>query len=291
MTEAPIPFSVRPGKAGPWRSVQAMLRVQHDAAREAVDRAIAERKAKGVPTDDLVDWRADITAALALVGKTNDRDEIVAHLERAHAIANGGLRPIPAYVDDVSVEGVLVRLRALSKADVMEMRADLAAVPKADDAAGMWRSSAATHRALRPFLAKCLVGVSGVALGEDLDGRTLVDGLTADDARMAGVLDDLDTAGLLGAVFSCARAYQDLNPFQRAGFGSLPPSTSARTSAAVVLPLDESTSGVTATPRSAEGSTSEASQTSALTAASVATSSTMTLAEGLSVPRSTFTDG
>ena len=222
-----------------------MLRQQHDEARESVAKAITDRKAKGIPTDDLVDWRADVSTILGSVASAKDREDIVPLLERAHAIANGGMRALPQFVADPATDGVEVKFRAISKADVMEMRADIAAVPKGADTAALWRSGAETQRTFRPFLTKCLAAVRGVRLE---DGTTFYNELGPTSPAMAEALDALDEAGLLPAVFACARAYQDLPSFLRAPFGLLHPSTSEPSGAVSVHKLDGAASDVTAAP-------------------------------------------
>ncbi len=280
---APVPFSVKPGKVGPWRSVSVMLRQQHDDARESVAKAIAERTKKGIPTDDLIDWRSDLSAVLGACGPAADRDEIVSHLERALALANGGMRPIAPFTSDPATDGLEVKFRALSKADVMEMRADIAAVVKGEDTASLWRAGAETQRAFRPFLAKALAAVRGLRLE---DGVAAFDPLTPTSPQMAEALDAIDEAGLLSAVFACARAYQDLPSFQRAPFGLLHPSTLESSAAATAPPIGAGFSGVMAAQ---QGSTLLATQIERPTDAHNGTSSTMTSAGDVSGLHLSFT--
>ncbi len=268
----PVPFTVKPGPIGPWRSVQDMRRSQHESSAVAIKALIEARKAKGVPTDDSTDWAADFAQVYGEMD-VKDRDELRGHLEKALAIVNGGLRPLPPYADDEGIAGVEVRIRALSKADVLEMRADLATCAyDGDDAAKRLRSSAATQRAVRPFLDKCLVGVRGVQR-EDLDALC-ADDLDPGSPAIGLVLDVLDTTGILGAVFTVCRDYQDLSVPQRGRFG-LPQAATSPTSIAVpALRQSESFSGATVEQPSAAGSTSRTTLIERPTGAQSATSST-----------------
>jgi|GEM_PF-3627812 len=275
-----IPFNAKPGLASPWRSVNEMLRHRYEAGAKQVLALIADRKAKGVPTDDLVDWRADVDAILLEAKASSDRDAIGALVEKALAITNGGLRPWPAFEPDEGCIGLEVKLRALSKADVFTMRADLAAVEyRGLDIEKRHRASAAAQVAARPFLVLALVGVRATTDSGPID----VDGLTPSSPEMPSILDDLDAAGLLGAIFTCARDFQDLPVFQRAPYGLPLPSTSERSTAASVHLHGASNWGVTAAP---SASISPATPTEKPIGVLVGTSSTM---PGLGAP-SIFTD-
>lgn len=224
-----------------------MRRSQYESSAASIDALIAARKAKGVPTDDLVDWQADVAAIVGQASTARDRDALRDLFERALAIVNGGLRSLPPYVDDEGLSGIEVRLRALSKADCLDMRADLAACAyDGDDASKRLRSSAATQRAVRPFLDKCLAGVRGVPLenGNAMDA----DGLEPGSPTLTVVLDVLDASGILGAVFGVARDYQDLPVPQRGRFGLPQAATSLPSIAVPAQPAGESYSAVTAAP-------------------------------------------
>lgn len=224
-----VPFTPLPGLQSPWRSLNAMLQQRYEESAAMVLALIADRKSKGVPTDDLVDWRSDVGDLLDKAEAIRDREPMAALLERALAITNGGLRPLPPFVADPACEGAEVRLRALSKADVFTMRADIASVSyDGNDTAQRLRAQAAIQGAARPFLAKALVGVKA-----RVDGGVLAeDNLSASDPRTPGVLDALDAAGLLGAVFSVAKDFQDLPVPQREVFGLPRPSISQTDSTA-----------------------------------------------------------
>lgn len=220
------PFVIRPGDATephPWRSVQDGLRHQYDAERAANDKRIADRKAKGIPLDDLQDWRASVGDLLDGIDATKDRADVVAVLEKAHAIANGAMRPMDPYVPVASLDGMEVRLRALSKADVMTMAGALASTAKGDDVPSIVNGNIAAIAVMRAFLAKCLIGVRGAQVEE---GELSIDGLTPDDPRMQAVLDEIDKGGLLPAVFSVARRYNSLDPKERRHFALSPLSIS-----------------------------------------------------------------
>lgn len=233
---SPVPFTAKPGLTSPWRSVNEMLRRQYEESAKAIDAVIADRKAKQIPTDDLTDWHADVADLLDKAASANGREAIGALLERALAITNGGLRSLPPFRPDPACEGAEVRLRALSKADVFTMRADLAAVAyDGDDSEKKLRASAAAQLAARPFIAKALVGVRARVDGGALD----LDNLTPDSPEMQGALDALDAAGLLGAVFTCAREFQELPVPQREVYGLPRPSISQTDSTAgCVQPID-----------------------------------------------------
>jgi hypothetical protein len=212
-----VPFSIRPGKVGGWRSVDMMLRQQHEQTQKVILEQIAKRKGKGIPLDNVDDWRGQVGDLLDTFESIKDRDAAITMLEKAHAIANGGLRPLDDYESDPAILGIEVRLRSLSKEAVIEMATDIAAA-----------SPAASLAIGEAFLRKCLAGVRGVVLEE---GDFAVDDLTPESPSMPLVLALLNEAGLIPAIFNCARAYQALNPFQRRGFGLSAPSTSDRSCA------------------------------------------------------------
>lgn len=223
-----VPFSIRPGKVGGWRSVDVMLRQQHEQTQKVILEQIAKRKAKGIPLDNVDDWRGQVGDLLDTFESTKDRDAAVTLLERAHAIANGGLRPLDDYESDPAILGIEVRLRALSKEIVIEMATDIAAA-----------SPAASLAIGEAFLRKCLAGVRGVVLEE---GDLAIDDLTPESPSMPLVLALLNEAGLIPAIFNCARAYQSLSPKARRDYGSSAPSISERSCAPSALSLDEQAS-------------------------------------------------
>jgi predicted lipid-binding transport protein (Tim44 family) len=136
------------------------------------------------------------------------------------------------------------------------------------------QAQAATHLAVRPFLAKCLVGVRAAVDG----GRLDVDNLTSSSPEMTAVLDALDAAGLLGAVFTCARDFQDLSVPQREVYGSRHPSISRNSTADAARPPADEPLAVTVGP---SASTSLTTPLDAQTVAPAVTSST---SPGLGAP-------
>lgn len=262
-----VPFTVKPGAPGPWRSVQEALRQQHDEARIAVDEAIAKRKEKGIPLDDRADWRASVGDLLDGMEGVKERTAVVALLEKAHAIANGGLTPVEPHQPVAALDGAEVRLRALSKADVMTMTGALASTAKGEDIADIVRGNVESFAVMRAFVAKSLVGVRGAQAEE---GEIAEDNLTPDDARMGAVLDALDVAGLLPAIFNVARRYNTLDPKARRAFGLQPPAISDRSSAPPAPSSDARSLDVRAAPL---GPTSPTAIACAPTAAPGATSS------------------
>lgn len=234
----------RPGAACPWRSLQEMLRDRHEATRAVVAESIAQRERDGAPTDDRVDWRAEMAAVLDDLKGLPSRADVVKIVAKAHAIANGGLQPMGPYVDDPEITSVEVRIRALSKGDVIDMRAEMTSAEyDGDDPVKKWEAMSARLAVMRPFLAKALVGVRGL----EVDAGTIeVDGLTPEHPDMGALLDALDSAGVMSALFVVARDLQDLSPLQRRGFGLPHPSTSGSSSAASAQPSDGASSGATA---------------------------------------------
>jgi hypothetical protein len=223
-----VTFAVRPGHASQWLSLEAMVRQRYEETAKTVEDLIRKREADGIPLDDRADWREDMADILDMVTGAS-REAARRALEQALGIVSGGLVRLPPYKPDEAQAGVEVRLRALSKADVLDHRAVLAGISDGDTDASRLGAMAARHRASVPFIITALVGIRGARI----DGAVLaIDDLAPSDERTAGVVADLDAAGLLGAVYSVCRDYQELSPLAREGFGSPPPSTSASSTAA-----------------------------------------------------------
>lgn len=218
------PFTTQPGDAGPWRSVQAMLRQQHVESQRVVAEAIAKRKAKNIPLDSIDDWRGQVGDILDGLEAVRERADVIALIERALGIANGGLSPLPDYEPVPDLETIEVKFRALSKADVMSMQSKLAAAQRGSDTASIFEASIEANAIAVAFLTQSLAGIRGVELEH---GTLAVESLAPGSPEMPVVLAALDAAGLLAAIFNCARAYQSLLPLARRGFGLQAPSTSA----------------------------------------------------------------
>lgn len=226
MTIVPNPGFVSPR----WLNVQECLRQRHDETRASIAEAIKQREAKQIPLDDRADWKAELARLCADATAKAKRDEAADVLQKALAVANGALRPLPPYEPDPALDGVEVKLRALSKADVLEMRAALSAARyEGDDDALRLQGAADQHRASFPFLLKSIAAVRGV---------TTEEGAFSTDAFDVAALDVLDVCGLLPALFQVAEAYQGLSPLGRRGFGSSPPRTSPSSSAESAHPSD-----------------------------------------------------
>lgn len=260
-------FVQRPGAACPWRSLQSMMRERHEATRAQVAETIRQRQAKDIPLDDRTDWRSEVADILDKARGTPERSEMADLIGKALGIAAGEIKPMPEYAADPEVESVEVRIRALSKGDVMDMRASMSAIPDGTTEAERWRSARARLDVIRPFLAKCLVGIRGVEVDE---GLIDVDGLDEAHQDMPALLDVLDRAGLLHALFLVARDLMDLSPLARRGYGSPRPSTSGSSSAAPARHSDGSSLDATVVP---SGLTSQATQTERPIGVPVVTSS------------------
>lgn len=220
-------FVAKPGKAAPWRSLQAILQEQHKAARAHIDELIKQREALGIPLDNFTDWRGEVSKILADMPSA-PRDEAQAMLRKALAVTGRGFQRLAPYEPNPLMAGVEVKLRALSKADVLEMQADMAGVSYAgDDEGRMYRASAAALNVMRPFVAKAIAGIRGAPVG---DGSEMVE-IEDVNPLPAEVLDALDAAGFMESLFLAAREWQSLDPLGRARFGLSPASISQTSTA------------------------------------------------------------
>jgi len=256
---------IKAGHVSSWRSVQEGMRSSHEDHAKAIREAIADRKKKGVPVDDLVDWRVELGDVLDKAEGLKEREDLRALLEKGLAIVNGGLREPPAYKPDPSLDGVEVRLRAISKADLFEHNADMASVDDGD----LLRALAKRQRVARSLLRKALAGVRGLLL--DSGERLSIDGLSAGHPELEEVLNLLDECGVFGAIYSVARTYQDLPVPSRAVFALPPASISGRSTAAPAQAPGEGCSVVTVAQPDPSSPTTIAGE---LTPALVGTSST-----------------
>lgn len=260
-------FSLTPGAPGPWLNLQEMLRQRHAWRCEERDKEIAYRTSLGVPLDDdRADWRAEVVATLEGDWRF-DRAGAVATLERALAIAEGGLQPLAPYKENADLAGVDLRVRSLSKADVIATTAALAAAPGVVDEMKIWSD----------FLRATLVG-----LRADFGPDGSIDQEQLDAEQLEAAVNVLDRSGLLPAVYAAAREYQTLSPLRRRGFGLPHPQTSHSSVAASASQDVEQPSAASATHQPP----SSAVRFSRPDAALSATSSTTPRATPLSAPPS-----
>lgn len=241
-------FSIVAGAPGNWISVQQALRERWEQRDAAVVAEIARRKAAGIPLDDSPDWTIDTRDALrdgvcgsisgAEIFVKGDRDNVRAALTKALAVVDGGLAPFGPYPADDRLDGVEVRVRSVTRAEMLQLSSDLGAVEKPTSADALAHDLALVA-VRRRFLDRVLVGVKAV-----LDvGVVVADDLDPGAEETARVVDLLDRAGFVLAIFEVARAYQSLSPLQRGGFGSPRPSTSLASSAATAPSPDVGSSG------------------------------------------------
>jgi hypothetical protein len=266
-------FVQKAGAAPPtWRSLQAILRERHEQARQDIDEAIKAREAVGVPLDNHLDWRRDVDAVLAEVASEKSRDKVHKALLRAVSVSGRGLRPLAPYVDSPLLEPIEVRMRALSKSRVMDLQADLAACAyDGEEEPEQWRATGATMRVMRAFVAEAIAGIRGAETDEGV--------VQVDDASPLPevVVDALDRAGLIDALFIAARDWQSLSPPQRARFASSAPSMQAASTALDARPHDDrsldargTASGPTSLAIACEKPASAQAVTSATTSSSLA---------------------
>lgn len=170
--------------------------------------------------------------------------------EAAIAKPEGGFVDPGPYVDDPACEGVEVRVRAMSRADVADYHAQLAAVELDADASmkpmeRRFREQAARARLYGGIVSKM---VSGVRL--DLEEARHEWEAEDREPMPAGLVDELDRAGFLFILFTVADHFQRLGPLARRDFGLRRPSISATSTAA---PATKQTAALSAAPATAPG--------------------------------------
>jgi hypothetical protein len=214
------------------------MRVMHERAREQMDRSIAERQKLGASLDDSAgDWRQDCERHIADFKAAKDRLVARAALQRAFARSMEGLVPLEPYEPSPTIEGVHLRLRPVTQTVVFASRAAIIAAgadaegDSSAERAARLMAMGAQHEAIRPFIKRVMGGVKGV---RHPHGTIQWEGAEAPDE----LLDLLDEAGVLGAIFTACREFQSIaDPKEREVFGLPQPSTSAPLTAAGVQGL------------------------------------------------------
>lgn len=135
------------------------------------------------------------------------------------------------YKADPECEGVEVRLRALSRADVADYNAQFAVIDRdAEQLTGEVKRQRVILARAQLYPAIVAKMVSGIHL--DVEDGTVKWASRAGEIMPEALVDLLDRAGFLFILFTVGDHFQRLGPLGRRGFGSLLPSTSTTSSAA-----------------------------------------------------------
>ena len=241
-------FVTLPGTVGPLRSLDEMLRESHEARRDSIAKQISHRVENGIPLDDTTDW---VAVALRLVdtqaiAEQQDGQALRQALSVLMERVSGGLEPMPEYVPEESLDGVLVRLRAVSEAALQQamegVRAELA------------RPGGDVRAPMTAFVQSAVGEVIGLETIDENGDRVPVEIRAHGGLLPSGSLDVLDSAGLLVALYATARDFQQLPPKKKERYGSPLLSISGPLTAPRARDLDDEITAVTAASPASHGS-------------------------------------
>lgn len=221
------------GQMGPWVALCDARREAHEILR--ADRAadIAARKTRGTPLDDATNWDeiAPLGPALAAALGANDTVKVREIAATLQSSTRGALLPVPEYEEDHALDGIRIRLRVLSEAQKRVLDADVdAAIARRDVTMTMStfiRTDEEAHAAIGTYVTAALVSIEGVSVVND-EGIEVPLATPLDERGV----DVLRKAGVLGAVYAVAHAFQGLPAKKALRFGLPLPSTSASVSTA-----------------------------------------------------------
>jgi hypothetical protein len=220
-------FAIEPGDPGPLRSLQQLLREAHERRAEQVRAEIRQRASLGVPLDDVADWRAEVDSQLD-AARTASRADVATHLRRAMAVVDDVISEPSAYQPDPRIDDLSVRIRLISKSEMLATSAALRSIAYAgDDVRQALLSAADQQRAMRRFVAIAVAEVDGLRTAGGPRPVVAVDGSLNDRD-----LDLLDANGLITVLFAVAREFQQLGPLELERCGLRHQSTSRASIAA-----------------------------------------------------------
>lgn len=207
-------FAIRPGRIGPPRNLDEMLRSRWEQHRETNNEELKRRKALGVPLDD----------------------------------GDGPLVEIGEYESNENYRSIFVTMRSVSRREIMEtdirIKEISESVESKSEAVEKLRSDLETFEAMKEFCRLAVVKVGGF---KDEDGEYSIEGA---DGLSQEQVEFLDECGLLFPIFACAKSFQYLEPEEKKLFGLQAPLTSQtpRSIADNAQNKEEGYSVVTGTP-------------------------------------------
>lgn len=207
-------FAIRPGRAGPPRSLDDMLRSRWEDIRKNNNDELKRRMTSGVPLDD----------------------------------GDGPIEEIGEYETSNEYLNLFVTIRSVSRRAVMEtdirIKEISESVKTTEEAVEKLRSDLETFDAMKEFCKIAIVRVDGF---EDDDGGFSISG---DPNLSSDQVNFLDECNLLFPLFACAKSFQYLEAEEKKHFGLRAPSISRgrHSIAANAENQGESFSVVTETP-------------------------------------------
>ena len=221
-------FAIRPGRVGPPRCLDTMLRERWDDIRKSNNEEVERRKKAGIPLDD----------------------------------GDGPLEMLDEYEGNEDYKKIFVSIRSVSRSAIMET--DIRIKEIADhvksqgEAAARLRADLETFKAMKDF---CRISLASVGGFVDDDGDYVIEGspeLTEEQVEF------LDENGMLFALFSVAKAYQYLTSEKKRRYGLQAPSTCPATvSTAGHAPSPGAGSSVATGTRNLNGSSGSSTTTHA----------------------------
>ena len=183
-------FAIRPGRIGPPRNLDEMLRSRWEQHRETNNEELKRRKALGVPLDD----------------------------------GDGPLVEIGEYESNENYRSIFVTIRSVSRREIMETDIRIKeisdSVESKSEAVEKLRSDLETFEAMKDFCRSAVVKVEGF---KDDDGEYSIEGVSGLSQEQVEFLDE---CGLLFPIFACAKSFQYLEPEEKKLYGVLVPLTS-----------------------------------------------------------------
>lgn len=207
-------FAIRPGRAGPPRSLDDMLRSRWEDIRKSNNDELKRRESSGVPLDD----------------------------------GGGPLEEIGEYESNDEYSNLFVTIRSVSRREVMEtdirIKEISESVKTTEEAVEKLRSDLETFDAMKEFCKVAIVRVDGF---EDDDGNFSIVG---DPGLSSEQVNFLDECNLLFPLFACAKSFQYLEAEEKKLYGLRAPSIypTPRSIAVNAESLGESFSVVTEAP-------------------------------------------
>lgn len=176
-------FAIRPGRAGPPRNLDDMLRSRWETIRKENNEELSRRKIAGIPLDD----------------------------------GGGDLKEIREYEPNGEYAQLFLTIRSVSRRDVMETDIRIKeisdSVETTEKAIEKLRSDLETFDAMKEF---CRISVAKVDGFQDDDGSY---SLTGDPILSLEQINFIDECNLLFPLFACAKSFQYLEAEEKKLFG------------------------------------------------------------------------
>jgi len=182
-------FAIRPGRIGPPRNLDVMLKARWDEIRDQNNEELKRRIASGVPLDD----------------------------------GDGPIEEIGEYESNEEYSKLNVTLRSVSRRDVMETDIRIKeisdSVKNTKEAIEKLRSDLETFDAMKSFCGIAIVKIDGFS---DDGGDYCIEG---DPNLSTEQVNFLDECGLLFPLFACAKSFQYLDSSEKKHYGLQAPLT------------------------------------------------------------------